>query len=123
MCTGVAVATHDGHARLSESKLRSNYVYNPLIRGIHVEEPDAKFLAVFLQRLNLLCGNQVSDRRSTWLGGNVVIHGSHGARRLAHFTSRNAQTVKGLRRGHFMNQMKVDIKDGRAASRLGNQVR
>jgi len=80
-------------------------MHNPLFRRIHIKQAHAKFLAVGLQGSNLPGGNQVGDGGSPRFGRNVVVDGGHRPRRLPDFSSRNAQPIKGLRRGHLMHQM------------------
>ena len=120
---GVAVAAHNRHPRLRQPQLRPNHVHDPLIGRIHVEESDTEFFAVSLQGRNLLGRNQIGNGSSSRLGWNIVIDSGYGARGLAHFSSRDSQTIESLRRSHFMHQMKIDIQDRRPAARLRDQMR
>ena len=71
-------------------------MHDALLRGIHIEQPDTEFLAVGLQRGNLLRRNQIGDGSSARLGRNVVIHSGNGAQRLPHTPSRSPQSIKRL---------------------------
>src|ERR1700688_2138192 len=61
---GVAIAADDRHPRLRQSKLWADYMDNPLIRRVHVEQPHTKFFAVGLQCGNLFSGNKIGDGSS-----------------------------------------------------------
>ena len=45
---------------------------DPLIIRIDVEQRDAELLAVFLQGLNLLCGDGIKNRSSPWFGRDIT---------------------------------------------------
>src|SRR5207248_2845263 len=76
---GVAISTDNGHARLGESKLRSNHMHDALLGRIHVEEAHAEFAAILLQRFNLSLGDWIKNWSAARLGRNVVIDGRYGA--------------------------------------------
>ena len=123
---GVAVAANNRHPRLRQPQLRTNHMHNPLIRRIHIEQPDAKFLAIRLQSPDLLGRNQIRNRSATRLSRNIVIDGSHRPRRLTNFPPRGAQPIKSLRRSHLMHQMQIDIQNRRptagCATRWASQI-
>ena len=75
----MAIAAHNRHSRLSQPKFGTNYVYDPLLWRIHIEQRDSELLAVGLQRSNLLCGNQIGDRSPSGLSRDVVIDSRNGA--------------------------------------------
>jgi hypothetical protein len=52
-----------------------------------------------------------------------VIRRRDGQIRAAHATIRNAQSLKRLRRSHFMNEMQIDVKESGLIFRLADYVR
>src|SRR5260370_896092 len=97
MGAGMAVAAGDGHARLGEPKLRTDYVDDALLGRIHVKKPDTEVAAVLLQGFNLLFSDGIEDWRAARLGGGVVVHRGEGAERLPNFASGTAKAFKPLR--------------------------
>ena len=67
----VAVAAHDGHARLRHAELGPDHVHDPLAPAPGGVEGDAELLAVAPQRLELRSGQVV---RRPVVRGDVVIH-------------------------------------------------
>ncbi len=118
----MAVSANDGHPRLGESKLWPNHVHDPLFGGIYVEQTDAEFLAVALQRCYLTGGNRIGDGCSSRLSGNVMVNGCYGSLRAPYFPSGGAQAVKRLRGGDFMDQVEVDVENWRPTGRFAHQV-
>ena len=59
----VAVAAHDGHARLREALLRADHVHDALARLAHRVADDPELVAVLRQHLHLLRGDRVRDRQ------------------------------------------------------------
>ena len=106
----MAVAADDRHARLRESKFWADDVHNALVGRIHVEERNAKFLAILLQRLDLQRGDRVGDGSAARFGRNIVVNRGHGAVGLAHLASGRAQAIESLRRGDLMDQVQVDVE-------------
>jgi hypothetical protein len=52
-----------------------------------------------------------------------VVHRGEGFLRAADFESALAETGERLRRGHFMNEMKVNVEDGWGTRLFGDNVR
>ena len=96
MRAGVAVAADDSHARLGESEFGADDVHDALVGRIHVEQGDAKFLAILLQGLDLEGGNRVGDWRAARFGRNIVVDRGDCPIGLAHPASGRAQAVEGL---------------------------
>src|SRR5262249_29549857 len=107
---GVAVAADDGHARLCETEFWADDVHNSLLRRIDIKQPDAKFAAVLLQRLNLLLCDRIEDRSAAWLGRDIVIDSRDSAQSLPHFAAGGAKTVKRLRGCHLVHQVQIHIE-------------
>ena len=51
-----------------------------------------------------------------------MVDGRHGPLGLAHFAAGDAQAVKGLRRGHFVYQMEIDVEQRLGAGRRRYQM-
>jgi len=107
---GVAVAADNSHSRLRKAQFGADHVHNPLVGRVHIEQQNAEFFAVLLQRCNLPCGDWIRNRRTSRLGGNVVIYRGHGSLWLAHSPARRSQPVKSLRRSNLMDKMQVDVE-------------
>src|SRR5215472_2166151 len=99
----MAVSAHDRHSWLRQAQLGTYYMHDPLLRGVHIKKPDSEVLAIGLQRRDLLRRDQIRNRSPTRLGGNVVVNGRYGARRLPYSSACSAQPIECLRRGHLMN--------------------
>ena len=85
---------------------------------------NAEILGVLVQRLDLNAAFLVLDTLgAVQRGGHVVIRHRDGLVRRAHRTSRHAQPFKGLRAGHFVHQMAVDIQKAGAVFGFMRQMR
>src|SRR5437868_7238990 len=98
-------------------------MHDALLRRIDVEKTDPEFFAILLQSFNLPSGNRICDRRAPRLGRNIVVDRSHGAPWLPDTAARGSQSVEGLRRSHLVNQVKVDVENGRPTGRFDYKVR
>ena len=112
---GMGVATHNGHSRQGQPLLWAHHMHDPLVGVIQIVQGDAKFGAVFGQLLHLNTRHLARGGNIPRLGGDVVIHGGKGFARLAYRTLHRAQAIEGLRRGHFMHQMTVNVQQWRFA--------
>jgi hypothetical protein len=115
MGRGVAVAADDRHARQGEALLRADDVHDALAAVLLGIIFDAEIGGVLGQRFNLDAAFLVLDavhavRRSR----HVVV--DHGQRlfRVAHLAAGHAQAFEGLRAGHFVDQVAVDIEQAGA---------
>jgi len=118
----MAVTANNGHARLCQAQLRPDHVHNPLLRRIHIKKPDSKFPAILLQGFNLSRGNSVGDRGTARLGWNVVVYRSYGSQPLPDSPPGRSQAIESLRRGNLMDEVQVNVKNGRPTARFGYQV-
>ena len=111
----VAVAADDRHARLGEPELGADDVDDALAGAAQREERDAELGAVALERLDLGGRERVGDAGLAADGGDVVV--DRGERQVgpAHVAAGQAQAVEGLRRGHLVHEVQVDIQEGRLA--------
>ena len=78
--------------------------------------------AVGDERLDLLAGERVTDAVLAADGGNPVVDGGEGEVGPAHRTARQAETLEGLRRGHLMDEVKVDVQEIRLAGGAPDDV-
>ncbi len=116
---GMRIAADHGHARQGGALLRADHMHDALPRIVHLELEDAEVVAVFVQRLHLQARDLVGNRLQPALafgarGRHVVIgRGDIGvdAPRLA---PGQAQAFEGLRRGHFVQDVAVDVDQRRA---------
>ncbi len=77
---------------------------------IQVIQLYAKLSAVLHQLLHLNTRHLARCIDIFGLRRNVVIHSGKGFARLTDFSSVGAQTIKGLGRGHFMDQMAINVE-------------
>jgi hypothetical protein len=123
MRTGVAVAADDGHAGLGDAELRADDVDDTLLAAADVEEFDAELLAVLAQRRDLPGCDLIDDVEAfRQRSRDVVIDGGNAAVWAANFAAGESQSFEGLRRGHFVQQLEIDIEQGRFALGLGDDV-
>ena len=107
---GVRVAAHNGHARQRHTLLRTDNVDDALEWVIQVIQLYAKLFAVLHQLLHLNTRHLARRINVFGLRRDVVIHRGKGFTWLTDFTSVRAQTIKGLWRGHFMDQVTIDVE-------------
>ena len=115
MGRGMAIAAHNRHARQRTAKLRPDHMHNALTVIEQRDVRHAEFNDVLFQGINLQAAFGVHNAGATAvIGRDIMVH--HGERRIraAHLAPRGAQAIKSLRRGHFMGQMKVNIKQRRS---------
>jgi hypothetical protein len=84
---------------------------------------DAEIARVLGQRLDLDRRFRVVDAKGAVSGWHVVV--DHGQRLLrgADLAAGHAQALEGLRAGHLVHQMAVDIEQAGAVRRLMHQMR
>ena len=79
---------------------------------------------VFLSRVaTCIAAFRIGDALVAVLGGHIVVGHRQGQFRAAHLAAGQAQAFKGLGAGDFMDQMAVDIENGRFARALLHQMR
>ena len=111
---GVRVAADDRHARQRGALLRPDDVHDALAQVVHLELRDAVGVAVVVERVDLQLRDRVGDAVRAVGGGHVVV--GHGQIRAdaPHRALGQLQTFERLRAGHFVQQVTVDVKNGRA---------
>ena len=104
----VAVAADHRHAGLRQAQLRPDHVDDALAVAVHAQAADAEFGAVGLELRELLGGDLIHDGQRAVGGRNAVIGRGDGEIRTPHLQAALAQSLEGLRRSDFMNQVQVD---------------
>jgi hypothetical protein len=120
---GVAVAADDRVARLRDAQLRPDDVHDALPLRAQRVQLDAEVGAVLLQLGDLRGRGVVQDGDLPLLvpgrRGRGVIHRRHGALGAPHLQVALAQPREGLRRGDLVDEVQVDVQDGRRVGRRG----
>ena len=124
MRAGVAVAANNCHTRLGESHFGTDHVHDSLLSRADIEQLNAEFLAVAAQGFNLLSGDRILNAQALiHRGGYIVVDGGSGQLGAPDFAPGGAQTLKGLRRGDFVDEMQINIERRRLALRMHNGMR
>ena len=120
----MAVATYDGHARKGPTLLWADDVHDALTNVGHWVVVDTELFGVLVERSNLNAAVFGHGRwvRTVQSGRNVVIRNSDGFFRSAHFAASHTQTFECLRRGHFVNEVAVDVQQAGAVFGLLDDV-
>ncbi len=114
---GVAVAADDGHAGLRDAQLRPDDVHDALMFTAQTVQVNAEVGAVFFEEFDLLAAHLVGKIEARELiaverqRGDRMIDSAHGSIGAADFQAACAQSGKRLRRGHFVNEVEIDVKD------------
>ena len=118
----MTVAADEGLAGLGEAELGADDVNDALVAAIHVDEWDAEFAAVAREGFELEARVGVEDWESA-IGGEdgVVHHGESeiGAAKLAAFGLESGEALRG---SGFVDEVAVDIDDGRLAWLLVDEM-
>ena len=119
---GVAVAADDGGAGQGEALLGPDHMDDALAAVALMVILDAEILGVLGERGDLQRRLRIVDAHGAVGGRHVVV--DHGQRllRRAHAAAGHAQALEGLRAGHLMHQMPVDIEQAGAVRRLVHQM-
>ena len=115
---GVRVAADHGHPRQGGALLRADHVNDALAAVVHLEFEDAEVIAVLVEGLHLQARHFVGDRLQAALalglgGRHVVVRGGDVGVDAPRFAAGQTQTLKGLGRGHFVEDMPVDVDQRR----------
>jgi len=105
----VAVAADNRLPGLRDTQLRPDDMHDALILAVHVEQANAGFVAVALQRFKLQLGVLIDDRQRAVGRGNRVVHHRESKIWAAHFAAFGFQASESLRRGSFVDEMPVDV--------------
>jgi hypothetical protein len=118
----VAVTADNCGAGQGEALFGANNVNNALAFVAFMEIFDAEILGILGERFNLNAAFFLGNAFAAVGGGHVVIDDSQRALRVAYRAARQAQALKGLGGGYFMDQMAVDIEQAGAILCLMNQM-
>jgi hypothetical protein len=118
----MAIAAHDGHTWLGQAQLGTNHVDDAALGMIDSIQPDAKLMAVGLELAHLAISHLINQRQTQIERRRRMIHRRYRALGAAHNQSFLPKTCESLGRGDLMHQVQVNVKDGRTACLLGNEM-
>ena len=107
----VRVAADEGRPRKRKAFLGPDDVDDSLTGVAEAEELHAEFAAVFDERRHLLLRERHAGFKRRALGRDVVVHRRDHEIGPAELSSGRAQTGKGLRTRHFVNDVAVDVEE------------
>ena len=109
---GVAVAADHGHAGQRPALFGTDDMHDPLTHIGHRIIVHAKIPGVLVQRRDLDSAvlGHLCRVLAAHCGGHVVVGNGDGLVGRAHRAPGHAQPLKGLRAGHFVHQVAVDIQ-------------
>ncbi len=118
MSRRVTISADCGATGKSESLLGSDDVHDslPLIR--HTKILESEVLHIGLQLHDLRPGRSLFDKTlnvdqsGSIFCGNIVIDGSQGTVRTSDYAIGHAKSLEGLRGGHLVHEMAVDVEEG-----------
>ena len=111
----MAVAADHSLARLGVAKIRADDMHYALQGAEAVVEGYVKLLAVASKGVQLGLRDLVSHRKRQIPGGGVVICRGHRKVGTANGTASHSKPIERLRRGDLVDEVEVDIDDGRFA--------
>ena len=115
---GVGVAADHGHARQGGALLRADDVDDALAHVVHLEFGDAVFVAIIVEGLHLqprnLVGNGFDAALALRSGRHVVVRRGDDGVDAPRLAPGQSQAFERLGRGHFMDDVTVDIDQRRA---------
>ncbi|MNM36192.1 hypothetical protein D3C81_469000 [compost metagenome] len=124
---GMGVAADHGHARQGGALLRADDVDDALANVVHLEFDNAVFIAVVIEGLDLQARNLVNDGVDAALalrrGRYVVVRGRDVGIDAPWLAPGQTQAFEGLRRGHFVDDVTIDVDQRRAIVALLDQMR
>ena len=119
---GVAVAADDGGAGQREALLGADHVDDALALVELVEVAHAELGGVLGEGLDLDAAFLLGDAARAVGGGNIVVDHGQGLLGMAHLAAGHAQALEGLRAGHLMHEMAVDIEQAGAILGLVDEM-
>src|SRR6266568_5592604 len=114
MCRGVRVTTDNRHSRESNTLFRPDDMHNPLASISHIIKREAEVPCILLHRREAQGTLLIYDVQYASSGHcrYIVVEDSDGGIGPMDRATGSTQTGKGLRRGHFMHQVAIDIENG-----------
>ena len=123
---GVTVAADDGHARLRGAQFRADHVHDAAVFAAPAVQLHAELHAIYFQLLHLRgrfgVGVQVLAQVVGGRGRRGMVERRQHALRIADGQVACAQFIEGLRRGHFVDQVQVDVQDARRGLRFSQHL-
>ena len=115
----VAVPADDRHPRLREAELRADHVDDALAPAPGRVQGHAEFGAVGPERVELSLRERV---RRAVAGRDVVVHRREREIRAPNAPAGEPQPVEGLRRGHLVDEVEIDVEQRRLSVLLVDDV-
>ena len=121
---GVGVSADDGHAGLGEAELGADDVDDALVGGLDIVEFDTEVVTIAAEGVDLFGGDLVGDEQAVLDAGcgDVVVDGGDGAIGAADFAIGEAEAFEGLGAGDLVDEVEVDVEDGRLVGGFGDEV-
>ena len=119
---GMRIAADDGHARQRGTLLGPDDMHDALALVGNIKVRDALLARIRIQGFHLQTGNRVGDAGAAIGGGHVVIDHGQISRNPPGLASGELEPVEGLRAGHFMEQVAVDVDETGAVFFLMDDV-
>ncbi len=117
MGRSMGVTADHGHARQGRALLRADHVDDALAHVVHLEFGDAKLIAVVVEGLHLnprdLIGNRLDAALALGGGRHVVVGRGDDRVDTPRLASGQLEAFERLRRGHFVDDVTVDIDQRR----------
>ena len=108
---GVRVTTDDGHAGQRSAFLRPDDVDDAVTRVADPEVRDLPLVDIVFERIQLHARDGIADDGLV-VGRNIVIEHRQVGIQAPGFAAGQLQTLEGLRRGDFVDQVAIDVKQG-----------
>ena len=122
MRAGMTVSADDGHAGLGAAEFRADDVYDTAARVAHAEQFDTELGGVALELTHLLSGRIDLDRHIAedlfTAGGRRMVHGRQRSVGTPHGQAQRLQDAECLRRRDLVDEMQIDVENGRRIGRL-----
>ena len=119
---GMRIAAHHRHARQGRALLRPDHMHDALAHVVHFEFVHAKLGAIAVQRLHLQARDGIGDALRASGSRHVMVGHREDRRGAPQLAPGQLQPLEGLRAGHFMHQMTVDIDQRGAVGFLPHHV-
>ena len=107
---GVRVAADDRHAGQRGALLRADHVDDALALVVHLELGDAEAVAVGVERVDLQARDRVGDAVRAVGGRHVVVAHRQVRRQAPDLAAGQLEPLEGLRAGHLVHQVAVDVE-------------
>ena len=105
----MTIAANVSTARTGYTQLRTDNMYDTLVGVTQTIEFDTEFFTVFGQCFYLEARKLFLYRQMLLPGWYVMVGSCNRFVWSQYFTTRLAQTIKSLRAGNFMDEVRVDV--------------